>query len=310
MRKTWMKTGRGAVLVLAIAAGASTASAGGKSALFSFGKQPCGDGCGDTTCAETPCDTQARNAPVYSAPAAQPSCAGEARLELQPGCEVPCVSDGCDSSSCGGSCGGCGCCKDRAGLFKWHNESWYAAQAHLPPGERQHIHKGKYWLVEPRPYGIPEQPFWHKYHTNKTWPHPYNCVDRGAVQTTMAATVDRGWLNMTTLHAYHFDAQTHELNTSGRQLLQQILHTVPQEYRTAYVAAYDRPTAEARMASVKAEVMDMAGPGEQLVVLPRATTVYGRPAVEVDHIHRAALENMPAPVIGSAGGSVSGGASP
>lgn len=304
---------RGAVALVAIAAFAPAADAGGRSALFSFGDKGCGDaGCGDTGCTAVPrAATPACEAPATCVPAArpEPACAvPEQRLVLQPGCDAPCV-DGCDASGCGVGCGngGCRACRDRAGLFKRHSEAWYEAHAHLPPGERQHMHKGKPWLVEPRPCGIPEQPFWHKYHTNKTWPHPYNCVDRSAVRTTMHAHVDRGWLNMTTLQAYHFDAETHELNAAGRQQLQLILHNVPREYRTAYVAAFDRPTAEARMASVKAEVMDVAGPSEQVAVLPRATEAYGRPAVEVDRIHRAVLENMPMPVIGSAGAGGGGG---
>ena len=306
---------RGAVALVAVAAlssAASPADAGGRSALFSFGNKGCGDGCGDTGCTEVPCDRP----PACEAPACvpavqprpEPACAvPEQRLVLQPGCDAP--AGGCDADSCDAGCGGRGCaaCRDRAGFFKWHNDAWYAAHAHLPPGERQHMKKGKPWLAEPRPCGIPEQPFWHKYHTNKTWPHPYNCADRGAVRTTMCAHVDRGWMNMTTLHAHHFDAETHELNGAGRRQLMQILHDVPREYRTAYVAAYDRPTAEARMASVKSQIMDLAGPAEQVAVLPRATMAYGRPATEVDFIHRSALQSMPAPVLGSGGGAAGGG---
>ena len=307
---------RGAVALVAVSA-LSSADAGGRSALFSFGNKPCGDAGCDTGCTEVPCVQQPACEAPACVPAArpEPACAvPERRLVLQPGCDAPCV-DGCDADGCGGlgcgrgGCGraGCAACRDRAPLFKRHSDAWYAAHAHLPPGERQHMHKGKPWLVEPRPCGIPEQPFWHKYHTNKTWPHPYNCVDRSAVRTTMCAHVDRGWMNMTTLHAHHFNEQTHELNGAGRRQLMQILHDVPREYRTAYVAAYDRPTADARMASVKAQIMDMAGPAEQVAVLPRATMAYGRPATEVDFIHRSALQSMPAPVIGSAGGGAAGG---
>lgn len=312
MLKTTDANGRGrraagglltaAVLVCSLA---PAADAGDKGALFSFKKRGCTtDGC-DVPCVTGSCEAPVYAAPVYAAPAYP-----EAVYSAPPA--MPVVTPGCDAGACitGGDSGGRwsrACGKDCAQGMKWHSEEWYEARAHLPPGERQYMHKGKPWLAEPRPCDIEEQPFWHKYHANKIWPYPYQCEDRSAVRTTLMATADRGWLNLTTLQAWHFDAETHTLNETGRKQLLYILNSVPREHRTAYVSAFDRPTAEARMASVQASVVDMAGPAEQIAVMPRAVAATGRPAVEVDRINRAALENMPPPVLAGSGGGLSTG---
>ena len=295
-----------ALAALGLSAGA--AGAADRDALFCFGKKRAATAC------DAPCDAPGCDTPCVTLRPGPPPAQPPVVVAAPPtGCDAPltcegfgCASVGCDGAlDAGGRCRACN--KDCMKGVKWHSEEWYAMRAHLPPGERQKIKKGKFWLAEPRPCGIEEQPFWHKYHTNKTWPHPYNCQDRGTVRSALASMSERGWIDLCTLQAYHFDVATQELNDAGRTQLTQILHTVPREHRTAYVAAWDRPTAEARMAAVEAGIVDIAGAGERIAVLPRATDAYGRPAVEVEQINRAALQSMPAPVISAGGGATGGG---
>lgn len=216
-----------------------------------------------------------------------------------------CAVESCDGGSCqtgpclgGPTCGPgqCSCYGKGCGGPKWHSEEWYAMRAHLPPGERPKCKHGKMTPVEPRP-NLPEQPYWHKYHSVKNWPHPYDCVDRNAVRGTLETMTNRGWVDVATLHPHHFDPQSQSLNAAGIAKVNYVLTGVPLQHRALYISDANRQMTQARVANVRAALVDIAGNADAMAVMPRTADNPARPAIEVERVNRARLEGMLPPVI-------------
>lgn len=179
---------------------------------------------------------------------------------------------------------------------------YYEQHAADPPGARQIYKYGKLWPPQPRPVG-PHQLFAHKYHHTHYWPQPYLCQDRAAVASFVNVQVENGWQAQTTLYDYHFDAQTNELNSSGKSHLHWILVHVPAEHQQVSVAATsEQSRTSARMANVQREVTQLAGTSTGLQVTARITDPVGRPAAEVQSIFTSAQENMPPPILSQTAG--------
>lgn len=178
-------------------------------------------------------------------------------------------------------------------------------------GAEQNCRKGKLWPPYPRPQENGDCST--QFHAAHYWPHPYDCWDRSWVKNIMAVQTANGWMQATTLCRYHFDAETHCLNDTGRLHLHWILQSAPLEYRTIYVEAGDSYVSSARRASVESEAAGIAGSVDAPIVL-RPVQTAGRPAREVDALRRSELGSMPPPRIGissvgtgSGAGSMSSG---
>ncbi len=175
---------------------------------------------------------------------------------------------------------------------------YYYLHASDPVGARQKCHHGKLWPPFPRPSG-PHQRCIHKYHAATYWPWPYVCQDRAVVYETSYNQIANGWLTATTLYDYHFDAQTHELNSSGRRHLAWIVSSVPEQYRRIVISAeFDSPVNQTREQSVHAEMAQLVGPEHTMpVVLQQSINPAVRNAGVVEQIHRSATDSMLLPVI-------------
>lgn len=129
-------------------------------------------------------------------------------------------------------------------------EDKWADRATDPPGTRQVYKYGKLWPPQARPTGR-EQSWKHKFHHAHYWPYPYNDMDRQIVRDTLAQQTSGGWVLATTLHDYHFNAETNELNSAGRSHLYWIMTSVPAQFRTVFVAHGLSPQVdEVRVATV------------------------------------------------------------
>jgi len=184
-----------------------------------------------------------------------------------------------------------------------------------PPGSRQISAHGRFWPPQARPVGK-KQSFIHAYHYAHYWPYPHNCEDRDYTYNIMDIQAANGWLSATTLHDYHFDADTQKLTEGGRSHLLWVAQSVPSQYRTVYVSQGDsREMAQLRLQITEQFYRDMGIPNPP-PILARAEVFVGRPAVEVDRIRQLELQSIPRQrlfFIGSAtsasmGGGVSGGA--
>lgn len=211
-------------------------------------------------------------------------------------CDDVCVDGACEpactTGACGSTCGPGGCPTEP----KWHSDEWYAMRAHLPPGERPRYKHGKLTPVEPRP-DLPPQPYWHVYHSVKNWPHPYDCRDRDAVRMAYVTMEDEGWAELTTLHDYHFDAETGLLNAAGVAKVKYVLTGVPAPHKRLYVADSLPHHNAMRIANVRAGLVDLTGTADSIAVLTRMASNGTRPAMEVETINRARLQQMIPPVI-------------
>jgi len=164
------------------------------------------------------------------------------------------------------------------------SDEWYELRASDPIGERQVYKFGKFWPTRPRPTG-PKQLWVHKYHAQKYWPLPYVCGDRAAVRGVWQSQVDNGWQMATTLYDYHFNPETHALNSSGQQHLQWILQSAPAEQRQLYVQSVnDSVVNQARVSTVQLAAVNLAGADAIAPVALRVTHAVGRPAEEVGWI--------------------------
>jgi hypothetical protein len=174
---------------------------------------------------------------------------------------------------------------------------YYEYYSNLPVGARQVYYKGKLWPPRPRPVG-PPQPCAHKYHAATFWPWPYVCQDRMLVQATTHTQIENGWIAATTFYDYHFDAETHALNSAGRRHLEYLLIHVPEEFRKAYVSSTFAPQqSDARVASVQAEIASLLGDAHSVPIELRAAEPLQRNAIVVEQIHRGGIEHMPVPTI-------------
>lgn len=188
---------------------------------------------------------------------------------------------------------------------------WYQQRADDPPGSRQLDKHGKYWPPYPRPVGR-KQTLTHAYHTAHYWPHPYNCQDREDVSNLLDAQAAAGWVTATTLHDYHFNADTQQLTEAGQSHLIWVMNSVPAQYRTVYVS--QGTTAEMgqlRVAQAEKFLHETGSPNIPPVVA-KYETYNGRPASEVDRLRTLELQSIPRPrlfQIGTAGSQSGGGGS-
>lgn len=195
----------------------------------------------------------------------------------------------------------------RAGGPLPFTEEWYQQRADDPPGARQLSKYGKFWPPYPRPTGR-KQTFMHQYHTAHYWPYPYNCQDKADVQNLLDAQASAGWVTATTLHDYHFDADTQKLTDAGQNHLLWVLHSVPVQYRTVYVS--QGPTTEMgqlRMAQAEQFLRETGGANVPPLVM-RYEVFNGRQANEVDRLRTLELQSIPAPRLFMIGAASRGGA--
>jgi len=200
-------------------------------------------------------------------------------------------------------------------LAAWpFTQAWYAERADDPPGVRQTESHGKVWPVYPRPTGR-KQTKLHTYHYTHYWPYPHNCEDEAYTRNIIEMQASNGWVSATTLHDYHFNAETQQLTDGGRSHLLWISTSVPVQYRTVYVAqGRSAETAQMRMDMCDQYLRD-SGIQNPPSVIARADVFMGRPAVEVDRIRQLELQSIPRPRLfyigsqtaGGAGGAAAGG---
>ncbi len=186
------------------------------------------------------------------------------------------------------------------------SDEWWAIRAQDPPGARQVEKDGKLWPPFPRPVG--EKQHWvHKYHHAHYWPHPYNCDDVSFVRNILDQQAAGGWVTATTLHNYHFESDTQELNSVGRDHLQWIVMGTPPQFRTVYIAQTFTPAIDTlRQTNVDKTIREFQ-PDGSVPILFRYDRTQGRPAQEIDQLRRMELQSIPRPRLFTIGGSSSGG---
>ncbi len=187
-----------------------------------------------------------------------------------------------------------------------YTDEWWALRSQDPPGTRQVEKHGKLWPPFSRPTG-PKQHWVHKYHNAHYWPHPYAAEDANYVRSVWNQQAGSGWIGATTLHDYHFDPGTQELNSVGREHLAWIANFTPAQYRTIYVAQGGSVVnGQARASQVELALRELHPEGGVPIVV-RPDRFQGRPGQEIDRLREMELQAIQPPRLFSIGGS--GGAS-
>ncbi|MBA4031833.1 MAG: hypothetical protein C0478_13210 [Planctomyces sp.] len=191
------------------------------------------------------------------------------------------------------------------------SKDWWADRSTDPPGTRQVYKDGKHWPPYARPTGR-GQTFVHQYHHAHYWPIPYRCEDESSVRNALAIQANNGWADATTIHEYHFDAETNTLNSSGLRQVHWVLTSAPPEYRSLYVAKSGVPEVDqARMAQLQQAVGEI-DPSAVSLIQERIDNPSGRPAREIDRLRNLELQSMPTPrlqmTVGVSSGAPSSGA--
>lgn len=200
---------------------------------------------------------------------------------------------------------------DGEGPRRWTSE-WYEQEACRPEGSRQLHSHGRMWPPFPRPTGKGQQ--WsHRFHSAHYWPHPYNCQDRAYLTAVVNTQVNNGWVEETTMFAYHFK-EDNTLNDSGRLHLKWIVQIAPEERRYVWVqAGDDKQTSDARLQAVKTAAAELAGDGNAPPVSLRVAPLNGRPTQDITDIRKLESANRRPPTIsysspnGGGGGGGNGG---
>lgn len=136
------------------------------------------------------------------------------------------------------------------------------------------------------------------WHRNNCWPEPFSSVDRMAVRGPFAAMAANGWQRELTLAAYHFDTETHQLNSAGQSRLAWILTQAPEHRRSVFVLNHRDPSITAtRMSNVQHQVSELVRNDTMPDVLVTTTAPRGISAGYVDSVHRQRQENQPAPIL-------------
>lgn len=189
-----------------------------------------------------------------------------------------------------------------------YTDEWWALRAQDPPGTRQVDKHGKLWPPFSRPQG-PKQHWVHKYHHAHYWPYPYAQQDADYVRSVWTQQAAGGWIGATTLHDYHFDPGTHELNSVGRDHLTWIAQFAPPQYRTVYVAQGGNViTGQARASQVEGALREIIPDGNVPIVV-RPDRFQGRPGQEIDRLREMELQAIQPPRLFTVGGGAGSGGS-
>lgn len=199
-----------------------------------------------------------------------------------------------------------------------YSDEWWAMRAGDPPGSRQVEKDGKLWPPFARPTG--EKQHWvHKYHHSHYWPHPYNCDDQAFVRNLLDQQTAAGWVGATTLQDYHFEPDTQQLSSVGRDHLLWIVNATPVQYRTVYIAQTPAQGIDAQRTAAVEQTIREFRPEGGIPIQLRYDRYRGRPAQEIDQLRRLELQSFPAPRLftvnsrsgssGSSGGTQQSGGS-
>jgi hypothetical protein len=158
---------------------------------------------------------------------------------------------------------------------------------------------------------------WHAYNKtakivrqrNQAWPKPFECHDRQVYFATFYPMYQRGYDVQTTLTDAHFDEDTNELNTAGKQKIAGIMQNLPLERRQLLVFENGNTFAtDKRVEQVRSAAKEWFGHLGDITVAKTTMPAYGQSADLVQKLNSDFAGALPNPGISvSSGGGVSGG---
>jgi hypothetical protein len=137
-------------------------------------------------------------------------------------------------------------------------------------------------------------------HRNMCWPVPFNLADRQATRAPFHIMENNGWQIQNTLGEFHFNQETHNLNTAGVSKLHWIVSSTPLHRRTVFVhrSMSDEQTKN-RVDSVQQAIARLLPKGQMPEVLLSDSPPAISPGFYPDAINRSMRQNVPSPVLPS-----------
>ncbi len=136
------------------------------------------------------------------------------------------------------------------------------------------------------------------YLRNTHWPEPFIYPDRDAVRAPFTTMAAKGWQRQNTLGDYHFDPNTHQLNSAGQMRIRWIATQAPHDRRAVLVYRGANPEITAmRIDSVQRHMVSIVPQGELPAVFDTTTPPAERAGEYIDQIQTRFTSGIPNPVL-------------
>lgn len=131
--------------------------------------------------------------------------------------------------------------------------------------------------------------FWHgvkrDFHRNNCWPDPFVYPDRAALHNTFSLQVQNGWKLQNLMGDHHFDTDTQQLTSAGKEKVRWIMTQAPEQFRTVFVQRSANPEQTAtRVDSVQQYAAKMTPKGDLPAVEESNLAPRGWPADEINDV--------------------------
>jgi hypothetical protein len=131
--------------------------------------------------------------------------------------------------------------------------------------------------------------FWHgvkrDFHRNNCWPDPFVYPDRAALHNTFSLQVQNGWKLQNLMGDYHFDSETQQLTSAGKEKVRWIMTQAPEQFRTVFVQRdADSEKTAIRVDAVQQYAAKLAPKGNLPPVVESNLTPRGWPADEINDV--------------------------
>ncbi len=142
---------------------------------------------------------------------------------------------------------------------------------------------------------------------NEAWPKPFQCHDRQCYFATFYPMYQRGYEIQSTLTDAHFEKDSNELNSAGKQKIAGIMQNLPVQRRQIFVFEQgDDERTHARVAAVKVAVNEWFGHMNPPTVLTTARPAHFQSGLEIQQFNQNFLGALPQPGIAIGGGGGGG----
>lgn len=157
---------------------------------------------------------------------------------------------------------------------------------------------------------------WHAYkkhaaivvQRNSAWPKPFECHDRQVYFATWYPMYQRGYDVQTTLSDAHFDKDTNELNTAGKQKIAGIMQHLPKERRQLLVYENgDLAGTQKRVEQVRSATSTWFGHLGDIKIATTPMPAYGQSASLVQRFNTDFPGALPSPGVSTASSGTGGG---
>lgn len=136
------------------------------------------------------------------------------------------------------------------------------------------------------------------YDRNRAWPKPFDCADRQLYFSMWNNMLDCGYRCNCVFTETHFDADTHQLNESGKSKIRGIFRNNPIGQKVALVQnSAPGKIVDARLANVQSTIDQWFGADSFIEVALTEKYPTGFAASRVEAINQLSITETPAPVI-------------